>query len=51
MFAIAVFLFQMKCQTTPTLALPLKGRELQARDAPEKLSFPFRGKVGMGVVY
>ena len=28
--------------TTPTLALPLKGREAN--------SFPFRGKEGMGVV-
>jgi hypothetical protein len=34
---------------TPTLALPLMGREFFA-EKHQDFSFPLRGKVGMGVV-
>jgi hypothetical protein len=38
--------------TTPTLALPLMGRELFLSLAIfPSTSFPLRGKVGMGVVF
>jgi len=39
-------------RTTPTLALPLMGRELFLSPALfPSTSFPLRGKVGMGVVF
>jgi hypothetical protein len=37
--------------TTPTLALPLRGREFIRRPAHKIITFPLRGKVGMGVVF
>jgi len=36
--------------TTPALTLPLRGREFFFSCARRKISFPLRGKVGMGVV-
>jgi len=41
----------IQSRTTPTLALPLRGRELILWPAHKKISFPLRGKVGMGVVF
>jgi len=37
-------------KTTPTLALPLRGRECLFTEKRQDFSFPLRGKVGMGVV-
>jgi hypothetical protein len=37
-------------KTTPTLALPLRGRECSFTVKHRDFSFPLRGKVGMGVV-
>jgi hypothetical protein len=37
-------------RTTPTLALPLRGRECLS-SLRKEFSFPLRGKVGMGVVF
>jgi len=41
-------------QTTPTLTLPLRGREFSSYCLGLRhsvISFPFRGKVGMGILY
>ena len=37
-------------ETTPTLALPLRGRECTSIRII-RISFPLRGKIGMGVVH
>ena len=41
----------LECQPIPTLALPLKGREctIDCEALHYVLSFPFKGKAGMGM--